>query len=61
VTALGGLSFHEAFLAARERIARGEDPELLVPELLAVAEADEEIELAESLYGDEPEGHRGDG
>ena len=55
------LTFHDAFLEARERIARGEDPELVVPALLAVAEAEEEIELARSLYGDEGEDERGDG
>ncbi len=45
--------FHDAFLEARERIRRGDDPELIVPALLQVAEAGEEIELAESLYGDD--------
>jgi hypothetical protein len=45
--------FHDAFLQARERIRRGADPELVVPGLLQVAEAGEEIELAETLYGDD--------
>jgi hypothetical protein len=45
--------FHDAFLEARERIRRGDDPELIVPGLLQVAEAGEEIALAESLYGDD--------
>jgi hypothetical protein len=47
------LTFHDAFLGARERIRRGDDPETVVPQLLQLAEADEEIELAESLYGDD--------
>jgi hypothetical protein len=45
--------FHDAFVEARERIRRGDDPEVVVPGLLQVAEAGEEIELAESLYGDD--------
>jgi hypothetical protein len=54
-------TFHDAYLAARRRIERGEDPETVVPELLAVAEAGEEIRMAEGLYGDEPEDADGDG
>jgi hypothetical protein len=44
--------FREAFIRARQRVEAGEDPELVVPELLALAEAQEEIELAEGLYED---------
>ena len=46
--------FREAFLNARRRIDRGADPEQVVPEVLAAAEAQEEIDLATSLYHDEP-------
>ena len=42
--------FREAFLRARRRLADGEDPELVVPEVIAAAEAPEEIELAEALW-----------
>jgi hypothetical protein len=42
--------FREAFLRARRRIEEGEDPELVVPEVIAAAEAPEEIELAEQLW-----------
>jgi hypothetical protein len=42
--------FREAFLRARRRIDEGEDPELVVPEVIAAAEAPEEIELAEQLW-----------
>jgi hypothetical protein len=45
--------FRDAFLRARRRVDEGEDPELVVPEVLALAEAQEEIEMAEALY--EPE------
>jgi hypothetical protein len=45
--------FAEVFLDARRRIENGEDPELVVPELLEVAEAGEEIEMARRLYGDD--------
>ncbi len=48
-------TFREAFLNARKRIDTGEDPELVVPEVLAVAEAPEEIEQAARLFGDEAE------
>ena len=44
--------FREAFLRARQRIEAGEDPEQVVPEVIAAAEAPEEIQLAEQL-GDE--------
>ena len=49
--------FREAFLRARRRLENGEDPELVVPEVIAAAEAPEEIELAEALWdeGDEDE------
>jgi len=42
--------FSEAFLRARRRLEDGEDPELVVPEVIAAAEAPEEIELAEALW-----------
>jgi hypothetical protein len=42
--------FREAYLRARRRVEDGEDPELVVPEVLALAEAQEEIALAEALY-----------
>ena len=42
--------FREAFLRARRRLENGEDPELVVPEVIAAAEAPEEIELAEALW-----------
>jgi hypothetical protein len=42
--------FREAFLRARRRVETGEDPEAVVPELIEIAEADEEIALAESLW-----------
>jgi hypothetical protein len=56
-------TFHEAALAAKRRIELGDDPDQVVPALLAIAEAPEEIELAAQLYGDEPqdEGDDGDG
>ena len=49
--------FRDAFMRARRRVEEGEDPELVVPEVIAVAEAPEEIAMAERLYGDvhEPE------
>ena len=42
--------FREAYLRARRRLDEGEDPELVVPEVIAAAEAPEEIELAEQLW-----------
>jgi len=42
--------FREAFLRARQRLEAGEDPEQVVPEVIAAAEAPEEIELAEKLW-----------
>jgi hypothetical protein len=42
--------FREAFLKARQRLDAGEDPEQVVPEVIAAAEAPEEIELAEQLW-----------
>jgi hypothetical protein len=42
--------FREAFLRARRRLEDGEDPELVVPDVIAAAEAPEEIELAEALW-----------
>ncbi len=49
----GVSTFHDAFLDVRRRIESGEDPELVVPGLLRLAEAQEEIDLAEALYADE--------
>jgi len=48
--------FRTAFLQARGRIAAGEDPEQVVPAVLAAAEAQEEISMAESLYGEDEDG-----
>jgi hypothetical protein len=47
--------FRDAFMRARKRLEDGDDPEDVVPEVLKAAEAQEEIELAESLYDDETE------
>jgi hypothetical protein len=44
--------FREAFMRARRRVDEGEDPEVVVPDVIAAAEAQEEIEMAERLYGD---------
>ncbi len=44
--------FRDAFMRARRRVDEGEDPELVVPDVIAVAEAPEEIAMAERLYGD---------
>jgi hypothetical protein len=46
-------TFHDAFLEVRRRIEEGEDPELVVPELLRLASAQDEIDMAEALYEDE--------
>jgi hypothetical protein len=46
-------TFHDAFLDARRRIESGASPEEVVPVLLKLAEAPEEIELARELYDDE--------
>jgi hypothetical protein len=45
-------TFHDAFLDTRRRIEAGEDPDAVVPALLALAQAAEEISMAEGLYGD---------
>jgi hypothetical protein len=45
--------FRDAFMRARKRLEDGDDPEEVVPEVLEAAEAQEEIELAGSLYDDE--------
>jgi hypothetical protein len=45
--------FREAFMRARRRLDTGEDPEAVVPELIELAEADEEISMAESLWNDD--------
>ncbi len=44
--------FRDAFMRARRRVEQGEDPEVVVPEVIAAAEAPEEIAMAERLYGD---------
>ncbi len=55
-------TFPDAMEAARRRIEQGDDPDQVVPALLAIAEAPEEIEMAAELYGDEPdEEDHGDG
>ena len=48
--------FRDAFMRARKRLEDGADPEDVVPEVLQAAEAQEEIELAQSLYDEEAEG-----
>ena len=48
-------TFHAAFLDARRRIESGADPEEVVPVLLKLAEAPDEIEMAEQLYDEELE------
>ena len=48
-------TFHDAFLDARRRIEAGADPEQVVPVLLKLAEAEDEIVLAQELYADETE------
>jgi hypothetical protein len=53
--------FREAFMRARRRVDEGEDPELVVPDVIAAAEAPEEIEMAERLYGDVAEDEEQDG
>jgi hypothetical protein len=40
----------QKFIEVRVRLEDGEDPELVVPEVIAAAEAPEEIELAEALW-----------
>jgi hypothetical protein len=48
-------TFHAAFLAARRKIEAGADPEEIVPVLLDLAEAQDEIEMAQELYDEELE------
>jgi len=43
-------TFHDAFLDARRRIESGADPEEVVPVLLGLAEAQDEIDLVQGLY-----------
>jgi hypothetical protein len=45
-------TFHDAFLDARRRIESGADPEEVVPVLLRLAEAQDEIDLVQDLYAD---------
>jgi hypothetical protein len=45
-------TFHDAFLDARRSIESGADPEQVVPVLLRLAEAQDEIDLARGLYAD---------
>jgi hypothetical protein len=56
-------TFHDAFLDARRRIESGDDPEEVVPVLLRLAEAQDEIDLVQGLYadGDGPDGEDEDG
>ena len=46
-------TFHDAFLDARRRIQSGAVGEEVVPILLRLAEADDEIDLAQGLYADD--------
>jgi hypothetical protein len=46
-------TFHDAFLDARRRIESGADPEDVVPVLLRLAEAQDEIDLVQGLYADD--------
>ena len=48
-------TFHDAFLDVRRRIDAGEDPELVVPQLLRIAAAQDEIDMAAGLYSDDGE------
>jgi hypothetical protein len=48
-------TFHAAFLDARRRIESGADPEEVVPVLLRLAEAADEIDMARELYEDDIE------
>jgi hypothetical protein len=48
-------TFRDAFMEARREIEGGGDPEALVPRLLELAEAPEEIDMACELYGDDDE------
>ena len=59
----GMTTFSEAVQVARRRIESGDDPDQVVPALLALAEAPEEIDMAAALYGDDPadEEDNGDG
>ena len=50
-------TFHDAFRDARRRIESGAEPEEVVPILLRLAEAEDEIDLAQGLYADDdPDG-----
>ena len=52
-------TFHDAFLDVRRRIDAGEDPELVVPQLLRIAAAQDEIDMAAGLYADDDEDDQG--
>ena len=52
-------TFHDAFLDVRRRIEAGEDPELVVPQLLRIAAAQDEIDMAAGLYADDDEDDQG--
>ncbi len=55
-------TFHDAMLTARRQIEQGADPDQVVPGLLAIAEAQEEIDMAAGLYGEDAnEEQHGDG
>ena len=54
-------TFHDAFLDARRRIESGADPEEVVPVLLRLAEAQDEIDLVEGLYPEGDDGEDDDG
>jgi hypothetical protein len=46
-------TFRDAFLDARQQLEDGADPDVVVPPLIELAEAPDEIELAQALYDDE--------
>ena len=48
-------------MRARRRLEEGEDPELVVPEVIAAAEAPEELEMAEQLWEEAEEDVTDDG
>ena len=48
--------FRDAFLRARRRIDDGEDPEVVVPDVIAAADSPEEIEMVEQLWDEAEDG-----